>query len=129
MLEDAADFLYRAGKKTRYLFLVALFLLEWLAPLYSGRLARMSGLPFEVRVRALERLDATPFSLVLALPKAVLCMIYYEHPDALAETGYDGRPLVTTGRLAPFNPVSGKALSLAPEPASAAKEAGAKEPA
>jgi hypothetical protein len=37
---------------------------------------------------------------LLALPKAMLALVYYEHPDALAETGYDGKPLVSAPPVA-----------------------------
>lgn len=99
VLADLGDFLGRAGHKTRTFFLITLALVEWL-PLFMGRFGRMSRLSPAARVDYLSRLDASPLAPLLALPKAMVSLVYYEHPEALAETGYDHQPLVVRARSA-----------------------------
>lgn len=96
MLADVDDFTGRAGAKTRLGFLAALLVLQW-SPLFFGAWGRMSALTPEARDRYLERLDRSALAVLIALPKAVLGLCYYEHPEVVAELGYDGRPLITEG--------------------------------
>ncbi len=74
---------------TRSFVWFSLTLLE-IAPPFSGiRLARFSRCTVAERQRCLHELETSPlfFSAVVAvLSKALLCTIYFEHPDALAET-------------------------------------------
>ena len=63
-------------------------------PLFAKRLGRLSLLAPELQLKALEGLDGSQLAPLLALPKAMLSLVYYEHPDAMAETGYDKRPLI-----------------------------------
>lgn len=93
-LDDLASFLAHAGPRTSTLFSVAVALVEWAPAVISGRVSRMSRLSPVERDRYLERLDASRWAILLVLPKALLSLVYYEHPDALRETGYDGTCLV-----------------------------------
>ncbi|MCC7386755.1 MAG: hypothetical protein IT384_33275 [Deltaproteobacteria bacterium] len=97
MLDDLADFLGHAGHKTELFFLITLFLIEYLPPLF-GRFSRMSRLPLPARVAYLERLDRSRLAALIALPKAMLGLIWYEHPESLLETGYDHQPLLPAPR-------------------------------
>lgn len=99
LIEDLGDFAGRAGPKTRTFFLLTLMLVEFL-PLFFGFFGRMSRLPIEKRLAYLEKLDHSAIAAVIALPKALLGLIYYEHPEALLETGYDHQSLI------PFTPRS-----------------------
>lgn len=93
LLADVDDFTGRAGAKARTGFLATLLILEWI-PLLFGVFGRMSRLAPEARVRYLERVDRSGLAALIAVPKAVLGLCYYEHPDVLAELGFDDRPLV-----------------------------------
>lgn len=94
-----------AGARARLLFQICLWLVNLLAPLSIGKLRTLGGLDVVTRIRALERLERTPrgAALVLAL-KALLCTVWYEHPDAAREVGvYDpsdepAGPLLLIGR-------------------------------
>lgn len=92
-LVDVDDFTRRAGWKTRLAFLASLLLLEWLWPLAFGFFGRFSRLALERRLHLLERIEDTQLAPLLVLPKAMLCLVYFEHPDALKEIGYDAKPL------------------------------------
>lgn len=86
---DLADFFGHVTLRARLLFRACLATVFWLAPLLISRLPPLSRLAPEERVRALERLEATPLSLPLLGAKAILCIVYYEHPDAAREIGWD----------------------------------------
>lgn len=90
VLQDLEGFLGHAGPRTRGLFVVVMAVIEWLPPLLSLNLRRLSRLGPTERAHFLERLETSRFAILLALPKAALSLTYYEHPEALAETGYDG---------------------------------------
>ena len=90
MLHDADDFLRAAGPKTSALFVGVMTALEGLPVAFGEGPHRFSKLDPSARARFLERLDSSRLSMLIALPKAVLGLVYYEHPDAAAQTGYDG---------------------------------------
>jgi hypothetical protein len=89
-IDDVESFLAHAGQKTSGLFLLAITLVEWLPFLMVHKLSRMSRMSSQARAEYLEAFDRSPIAIVLVLPKALLSLVYYEHPDALKETGYDG---------------------------------------
>jgi hypothetical protein len=87
---EIEDFLAHAGSNARFLLRFALLAVSVLAPLFLLRFTRLKKLPLAERVRALTRLEHSALgSPVLAL-KALLCVLYYEHPDAAREIGFDG---------------------------------------
>lgn len=85
---EVVDIVRHAGARARLLFQICLWLVSFLAPLCIGKLRTLGGLDVATRIRALERLERTPrgAALVLAL-KALLCTVWYEHPDAAREVG------------------------------------------
>ncbi len=91
---EMRDFLSRAGGKARLLFKVALFLGTWMAPLWVFRLPPLSLLSRERRIEALDRLEASAVGTPLFALKAIVSLVYYEHPDAARELGFDGRALL-----------------------------------
>ncbi len=90
MLQDADAFLSAAGPKTGTLFASVMVALESMPVLLGEGPRRFSKLSPQAQARCLERLERSRLSMLIALPKAVLGLVYYEHPDASAETGYDG---------------------------------------
>lgn len=85
---DLGDFFGHANWRARLLFRACLFAITWVAPLLVGRLGRLASLPIERRVEALERMEETPLSLAFFGAKAVLCIVWYEHPDSAREIGW-----------------------------------------
>ncbi|MCA9515530.1 MAG: hypothetical protein KC635_11345, partial [Myxococcales bacterium] len=67
------------------------------APWLAGRLGPLERLPVSERVAALERLERSPLGLSVFALKATLAILYFEHPDAAAEIGFDGRGLGRRG--------------------------------
>jgi hypothetical protein len=90
---EMEDFLARAGSRSRLMFTFMVWLTTTLAPLLSGRFVLLYDLPLAERVRAIARLERR-FSEPLLAVKAILCLVYYEHPDAARDVGFDGQCLL-----------------------------------
>jgi hypothetical protein len=86
------DFLARSGTRSRVVLSVMVWLVSLLAPLFIRRVVTLRSLSVPDRVRALTRLEKGFGEPLLAI-KAMLCLLYYEHPDAAREVGFDGQCL------------------------------------
>jgi hypothetical protein len=86
---DFEDFVERAGPRAELLMRGALMVAMWVAPLSIGKRPPLSRLDVAERCRALEAVEHTKMGLAVLALKAILCTIYYEHPDALAEIDVD----------------------------------------
>jgi len=86
---EVEDFLARSGPRARAVLTVMIWLVTLVAPICVGRLGSLGTLSQADRVRALDRLERR-FGEPLVAVKAILCLIYYEHPDAAREIGFDG---------------------------------------
>jgi hypothetical protein len=78
---------------------LSLWCITWLAPLYLLRPLPLRWLRRTTQIRALERYEQGLLGLTLLAVKAWLCIIYYEHPDAAREIGFDGRCMGDTPDL------------------------------
>lgn len=92
--DELSHFLQHAGTRARGVYGLCLFAIRWLAPLTVRRLAPLDALDLDTRTRALERFEQSPLALSLFGAKAMLCIVYYEHPEAAVMTGADGLCLV-----------------------------------
>jgi hypothetical protein len=90
LLAELEDFLARAGSRTRGVLGLAVFAVTVLAPLFAGHLPPLGRLPLRERARALTLLERSRFGAPVLAVKALLCVLYYEHPDAAREVGFDG---------------------------------------
>lgn len=88
--DDLDHFFAHAGARSRSVFLLCITVIDLLSPLLIGRLGRFSSLPPEVRAAALTRFEESPLALAFFGAKAVLCIVWYEHPAAAREVGFDG---------------------------------------
>ncbi|MEQ9502744.1 MAG: hypothetical protein RIT81_38095 [Deltaproteobacteria bacterium] len=84
---ELGDLMGRAAPRGRLLFTLGAFAVSVIAPLLVGRLPPFRRLPLDVRIAALRKLEARQLGAVLIALRAVLCLLYYEHPDAAAEIG------------------------------------------
>jgi hypothetical protein len=82
-----ADLMARASPRGRFMFTMGAFAVSTIAPILVGRWPPFSRLPLPVRIEALTRFESRPIGSALIALKAVLCLVYYEHPDAAAEVG------------------------------------------
>jgi hypothetical protein len=83
------DFLARSGPRARLMLSFMIWLVALAAPLLIGKKGPLGDLTQRDRIRALDRLERR-FGEPLVAVKAILCLIYYEHPDAAREIGFDG---------------------------------------
>jgi hypothetical protein len=88
LCDELDDFLGRAGPKARLFFRLSLLAVSVLAPLMIRRLRPLRTLPLAARTQALTRIEESAFALPLLAVKAILCILYYEHPDVVREIGY-----------------------------------------
>jgi hypothetical protein len=86
---DLADFYGHVTLRARLVFRACVATVFWLAPLWLWRLPPLSRLSIAERVEAIERLERSPLALAVLGAKAILCIVYYEHPDAAREIGWD----------------------------------------
>lgn len=84
---ELGDFLSRASLLGRAMFVVGSLVVCWLAPVFVGALPPLSRLPLSRRIEALECFEGRRVAPVLIALRAILCLLYYEHPDAAAEVG------------------------------------------
>jgi hypothetical protein len=85
------DFLARVSLRSYALVLLSLFAVSLVAPLFVRRVGSLASLAPWQRVHALERFEKSLFAPALLAVKALVCVHYYEHPDAAREVGFDGR--------------------------------------
>jgi hypothetical protein len=90
---EMEDFLARAGFRSRVMFWAMIWVTTVLAPLLARRFSLLYDLPLGERVSVLRILEKR-FSEPLLGVKALLCLVYYEHPDAARDAGFDGQCLL-----------------------------------
>ncbi len=90
LVDDLDDFFVRAGGRALFLFRLCVVAISVIAPLLVGKLAPFRALGQADRLRALERLERSPLALAIFGAKTTLCILYYEHPGAAEEVGFDG---------------------------------------
>lgn len=88
---ELGDFFGHVTLRARLLFRACVATVFWLAPLLIARIPPLSRLSIDDRVRALETLERTPLSLALLGAKAILSIVYFEHPGAAGDIGWDQR--------------------------------------
>lgn len=93
LCDDLDDFLARSGGRARGVYGLCVTAVGWLAPLHLRRLGAFHHLAPELRTRALERMERGPFGLAIFGAKAILCILWYEHPEGARHAGYDGKCL------------------------------------
>lgn len=80
-----------SGFRSRLVFGFALLAMAIIAPILIRRFPGLHRLTLNDRVRALSKMEESP---VLAAPvlavKAIICICYYEHPDAQSVVGFAG---------------------------------------
>lgn len=88
--DDLDDFFAHAGGRARSVFLLCITAIDLVTPLFIRRVGRFSSLPLAERFTALTRFEESPLGLAFFGAKAALCIVWYEHPAAAREVGFDG---------------------------------------
>lgn len=84
--DDFGDFYARSHGSARLVLRLSMFALMWVAPLFAFRPLPLSSLDLKTRARALERFEASPLAPAALAVKAMLCLLWFEHPTTQAET-------------------------------------------
>lgn len=94
LVDDLDHFIAYAGPRARFMLWLCLTAISVLAPLLVLRGVPFRALSLETRAEALEKMERSPLGLAVFGAKAILCIVYYEHPDAAASIGFDGACLL-----------------------------------
>lgn len=123
VLQELRAYVSRVGLQTRVAFGAAFFVVQHAPFLLLGKIQRFTRLSGDARRRYLEKLEKSRFGLVMVLLKTMLSFMYFEHPDALAGTGYDAQGLLgpawAAGAASPISRLRVLTNPKNPEPASA----------
>lgn len=93
-VDDLSDFVGHLNTRARLLFLACLTSVTWAGPLLLLRLGRLRSLSIADRVRAIHAVEKNPLaSLALFATKAIVSLVWYEHPENAREIGWDQRCL------------------------------------
>jgi len=84
---DLDDFLAHAGTGARRIFRLCAFAITFVGPLFAGKFTPLYSLPVPERLRVLERVEKSVMAPALLAIKAMLCIVYFEHPDAVRDIG------------------------------------------
>lgn len=91
LVNDLDHFLSHAGPRARTVYRLCLFAISSLAPALIFRLPPFRKLSLADRAHALERMEQSPAGLAVFGAKAILCILWYEHPASAREIGFDAR--------------------------------------
>lgn len=84
--DDFADFFAHAHGNARLILRASLFALMWVAPLFVFRPIPLTSLSLRRRALALERFEGSFLAPAALAVKAMLCLLWFEHPRTRAET-------------------------------------------
>ena len=90
-VDEVDSYVSHASRTLRFGLLVMLQVIRFAPLLLLWRFATFESLACPDRVHVLERMERSrfvPLTLVLVAFKAILCLVYFEHPDELADVGY-----------------------------------------
>jgi hypothetical protein len=87
LVDDVDHFLATVKGRSRLVFLAGLRAITTLGPPSLGTLRPFARLSLEDRRRALAKLEHGPVGMAIFAVKTLLCLHYYEHPDAAREAG------------------------------------------
>ena len=85
--EDFADFYARSHGNARGILRASLLALMWLAPLFVFTPLPLTSLSIRRRALALERFEGSLLAPAALAVKAMLCILWFEHPVTREETG------------------------------------------
>jgi len=84
------DHLAHAGPTARTFLRAATLAVAAAAPVFARQPLPLERMSLKTRIKALDRMEHSIAVAPLLAVKAVLCILYYEHPDAAREAGFDG---------------------------------------
>jgi len=88
---ELSDFMSRSTRTGRALFTLAAIVISIVAPLRVGSLPPFRRMSLKQRVHALQKFETSKLAPLLIAVRAIVCLIYYEHPDAVHALGFDAK--------------------------------------
>ncbi len=85
--DEYADLMARSSWRGRLLFTWSARIVGRVGPMFIGRFVPISQLKLPDRIEALRRVEKRPIGGLLIALRALLCMVYYEHPESAREAG------------------------------------------
>ena len=119
-LDEVDAFVSSASKPLRAGLRFALFVVRIAPVLLFMHARRIESLSVEERVRVLSRLERSPFahlSLAFVGWRAVMTLVFYEHPVELATLGYASDERKVYKRRLALVPAAARIVAVVPEPA------------
>ena len=95
--DDVDDYFSSISSTTQVGLSFGLFVIQHSPLFVSARLRRLTQLPVGDRVAYLEHLESSrvmPITMLFYLVKVMISAVYFEHPEALRETGFDGQAMI-----------------------------------
>lgn len=86
VVAELMDFMARAPGRARLLLTLSLFALTWVAPFFVWGFGSLGSLELDKRAVALERVEQSLLGPAALASKAMLCLLWFEHPDTQRET-------------------------------------------
>ena len=90
---ELRSFLGHAGAQARFVFGASVYAVTLLGPLVAGKFGAFAGLGLADRMHVLEKVEKSFLSTPLLGVKAILCIVYFEHPEAARHIGATGECL------------------------------------
>ncbi len=84
--QDLMEFMARSPGRARMILRLALWALTFLTPLFVFAPVPLGWLAVPTRVKALERMEHSVLGPAALAVKAMLCMLWFEHPTTRVET-------------------------------------------
>lgn len=109
---ELRDYSSRMGWQSRIALGFALWVVSFAPFLLWFQFRRFENLPKDRRLACLIALEQSKLGMLLVVLKTVLSMVYFEHPDALAATGYDGIGLLGPAYVEGSSPIDGAAAPI-----------------
>lgn len=88
--DELVDFVSHAGVRSRWMMRLLVFYVGTVGAVLALRPPPFRLLNLADRVRGLQRLESSPLALPLFGLKALLCLVYYEHPEHVRAIGWTG---------------------------------------
>lgn len=89
LMDELDDYLACSGTRAQLVFQGAITALQTLAPLSDGKAMPLTMLNPLDRATAIEKFEETQLGLAVLGAKAMLCLIWYEHPEVREDIGID----------------------------------------
>jgi hypothetical protein len=87
--EDFADFYARSHGNARMILRASLFALMFFAPIFAFKFGTLASLSIRHRIEVLEKFEGSFLAPAALAVKAMLCILWFEHPVTMRETNTD----------------------------------------